>query len=115
LLLRRRRVRRLEDEIAVARAERSELKRRLEFFERIAEAAGAEVPAPVSSSRWAQSVAATQMPTSLVAAARVRTPRDVPIRLHVDGTQIIAVVNGPGDPREWWSAIWQLARRADAS
>ena len=49
------------------------------------------------------------MPPSLLAAARDLHPFDVPVRLEVAGASAVAVVGGAGDPREWWSAIWQLA------
>jgi hypothetical protein len=93
----RRGFRRLADELAEARAEQAELRRRIAAFEMIAAAAGAAVPdAPV--------------PPELVAAAGELRSADVPVRLDVAGTEVFAVVGGPGDPREWWTAIWHLTR-----
>ena len=96
----RRGFRRLADELAEARVEQAELRRRIEAFEMIAAAAGAAVPdAPV--------------PPVLAAAAREARSSDVPVRLDVADSEVFAVVGGPGDPREWWSAIWQLARQSE--
>jgi hypothetical protein len=97
----RRGFRRLADELGEARAEQAELKRRIEAFEMIAAAAGAAVHA----------VPAAPIPPELIAAAGERRSEDVPVRLDVAGSQVFAVVGGPGDPREWWTAIWQFARR----
>jgi hypothetical protein len=97
----RRGFRRLADDLAEAKAEQAELRRRIEAFEMIAAAAGARVPdapdAPV--------------PPVLVAAAGERRSSDVPVRLDVADSEVFAVVGGPGDPREWWTAIWQLVGR----
>ncbi len=102
---RRRRIRRLEDEIATARADQADLRRRLELFETIAGAAGASLRAPT----WrGAAVPGPRMPASLVAAAREQSPREVPVRLEVGGSEVIAVIGGPGDPREWWSAVCQV-------
>ena len=99
----RRRLRQLESEIAEARADQAELRRRLEFFEMIAASAGAAdgpaaPPEPV--------------PPSLLAAARDLHQQEVPVRLEVGGTEVVAVVAGEGDPREWWTAICRLASPA---
>jgi hypothetical protein len=109
----RRRIRRLEDEITAARVERAELRRRLEVFEMIAGAAGARLP----ESRWhGTHQAASRMPASLAAAANAVRPDEAPIMLEVAGTEIIAVIGGPGDPREWWSAVCEVAGpRKDAT
>lgn len=81
--------------------EQAELRRRLEAFEMIAAAAGAAVPgSPVAA-----------VPPALVAAAGEERSTDVPVRLEVAGGEVFAVVGGPGDPREWWTAIWHVARR----
>jgi hypothetical protein len=96
----RRRLERLEGELAEARATQAQLRLRLERFEMIAAAAGAPV---------AGSVPVAPMPPELVAAARDLRPRDVPVRLEIGGAEVIAVIGGEGDPREWWQAIWQLA------
>lgn len=95
-----RRIRRLEGELAEARAGQAELRRRLERFEMIAAAAGAVVDSPGPS---------VPLPLSLVAAARELHRRDVPVRLDIEGTEVIAVIDGDGDPREWWEAMRQLA------
>jgi hypothetical protein len=99
----KRRLRRLEDELAEARASQDELRRRLEHFEMIAAAAGA---APRAS------VPAAPMPVPLVAAARELHRRDVPVRLEVGEAEVVAVIGGEGDPREWWTAIWELTAPA---
>jgi hypothetical protein len=96
----RRGFRRLADELAEARVEQAELRRRIEAFEMIAAAAGAAAPdGPV--------------PPALVAAAGERRSSDVPVRLDVADSEVFAVVGGPGDPREWWTAIWQVAGRTE--
>lgn len=99
----RRRLRQLEGELAEAKASQDELRRRLEYFEMIAAAAGA---APRTS------VPTAPMPPSLVAAARELPRCDVPVRLKVGNAEVVAVVGGEGDPREWWTAIWELATPA---
>jgi hypothetical protein len=101
-----RRLRRLETELAEARAVQADLRQRLERFEMIAAAAGA--PA-------GPSVPAAPMPPELAAAARELRPRDVPVRLDLGGTEVVVVIGGEGDPREWWQAIWQLAAPARAA
>ncbi len=97
---RRHRLQRLETELAEGKAERAELRRRLDWFETIAAAAGA-------SRRGA--VPTAPLPASLVAAARDPRMHDVAVRLDVAGADVIAVVGGAGDPREWWTAIWGIA------
>jgi hypothetical protein len=75
-------------------------------FEMIAGAAGAALPEP----HWRPTPrAAKPMPASLAAAARTLSPDEAPILLDVGGTEIIAVIAGPGDPREWWSAVCEVA------
>jgi hypothetical protein len=101
----RHRLRRLETELAAGRAERAELRRRLEWFETIAAAAGASPP---------RAVPTTPMPSSLVAAASDQRAQDVAVRLDVAGTEVIAVIGGVGDPHEWWTAIRDIAG-ADAA
>lgn len=96
-------VRRLGDELAQARLEQAELRRRLEAFEMIAAAAGAAVHA----------MPAAPVPPALIAAAGEQRSDDVPVRLDVAGDEVYAVVGGPGDAREWWSAIWRLAGSDD--
>jgi hypothetical protein len=100
---RRLQMRRLEDAVAEARASQAELMRRVELFEKIAAAAGAEVTEPLPT---------TEVPRPLIAAAQ--DPRsEAPVRLDVAGREFIAVVGGEGgDPREWWTAIQHLASQA---
>lgn len=101
------RMRRLEHEVAEAKAERAELRQRLELFEKIAAAAGVEVDGPVKDT-----AAAKLVPPSLLAAARDPRQHGASVRLDVDGRELIAVVDGEGgDPHEWWSAIRRLASR----
>jgi hypothetical protein len=83
--------------------EQAELRRRVEAFEMIAAAAGA----PMAG------VPNAPLPPVLLAAAREERSADVPVCLDVAGSEVFAVVGGPGDPREWWLAIWQLAVRSD--
>lgn len=97
------RMRRLENEVAEARAGQAELQRRVELFEKIAAAAGAELD---------DTVATDPVPASLLAAALDPRRNGAPVRLDVDGRELIAVVDGEGgDPHEWWSAIRRLASR----
>ena len=101
------RMRRLEHEIAEAKAERAELRQRLELFEKIAAAAGVKVDGPVKAT-----AAAELVPPSLLAAAQDPRQQGASVRLDVDGRELIAVVDGEGgDPHEWWSAIRRLASR----
>lgn len=107
------RMRRLENEVAAGRAERAELRRRLELFERIAAAAGATLDDTVPDDPGAAPAAAMEpVPPSLLAAAQDPRRSGAPVRLDVDGSELIAVVDGEGgDPHEWWSAIRRLASR----
>jgi hypothetical protein len=102
----RRRLQRLEDELARALADQASLRSRLDLFETIAAAAGTTQghPVPVSP-----------MPAGLVAAGREVRSEDFPVRLDVAGSEVIAVIGGEGDPREWWNAIWHLATEYEAS
>jgi hypothetical protein len=108
---RRRRLQHLESEIARANAERAELRRRLEAFEAIAAAAGAAT-AVADGARFAPwqlgPMPATPMPPVLAAAARELRSHDAAVRLDVAGADVVAVVGGAGDPRDWWTAIWQF-------
>jgi hypothetical protein len=108
----RRRLRRLEGELAGAKADQLELRQRLEVFEAIASAAGAALP---ETSWWGRIVPEAPMPPSLLAAATDITNPDATVRLDVDGTDVIAIIGGPGDPREWWSAVWSLTVSGVAS
>jgi hypothetical protein len=84
---RRHRLQRLETELAEGKAERAELRRRLDWFEAIAAAAGAS---------GGNAVPAAPLPASLVAAGRDQRMQDVAVRLDVAGTEVIAVVGGAG-------------------
>jgi hypothetical protein len=104
---RRQRMRRLENEVATARANQAELTRRVELFEKIAAAAGVELADPPDPA---------DVPPPLAAAAQ--DPRqDAPVRLNVEGREFVAVVGGGdgGDPIEWWTAIKHLAARSGNS
>ncbi len=95
------RMRRLENEVAGVRAGQAEIMRRVELFEKIAAAAGAAL---------GDTVATEPVPASLLAAAQDPRQNGAPVRLDVDGRELIAVVDGEGgDPDEWWSAIRRLA------
>jgi hypothetical protein len=89
-------VRSLAAELAEARAEQAELRRRMAAFEMIAAtAAPPDLAAPV--------------PPVLAAAARDLRATEVPVRLDVAGAEVVAVVGGAGDPRQWWAEIYRLA------
>jgi len=96
VLRRKRSLRRLADELAQARAEQAELRRRVTAFEMIAAAAALpDLAAPV--------------PPALAAAARELRASEVSVRLDVAGAEVVAVVAGAGDPSQWWAAICRLA------
>lgn len=100
---RRRRLERLESEVAEARAAQAVLQRRLEAFEKIAAAAGADLD---------DTMPVQPVPPSLLAAALDPNRMGSPVRLAVGGDDVIAVIGDEGgDPREWWAAIHQLATR----
>jgi hypothetical protein len=100
------RMQRLENEVAEARASQAELQRRVELFEKIAAAAGAELGGPAAT----DPVPTSPVPTSLLAAAQDPRRSGAPVHLDVDGREFIAVVDGEdGDPGEWWTAIRRLA------
>lgn len=99
----KRRLRRLEKEIAEARAGQAELQRRVDLFEQIAASAGVALD---------DSVRARPVPSSLMAAARDARRGSFPVRLALNGSEVIAVIGGDGgDPHEWWTAIRQLESR----
>jgi hypothetical protein len=102
----RRRLRRLESALAAAREDQAELQRRVDLFEKIAEAAGASLsdPAPVAL------VPPDPVPSSLLAAAWDPPRAGVPVSLAVDGREVVAVIGDEGgDPRQWWAAICRLS------
>jgi hypothetical protein len=117
----RRRLRELENEVATARADQAELRRRLQLFEDIAAAAGsggwdgpANGAAAVGSATPAVDPApgvppVAPVPPELLAAARELRSHGVPVRLEVEGSEFIAVIEGPGDPARWWQAIREIA------
>jgi len=113
---RRRRLRRLEAEVAEARKAQADLQRRVDFFEKIAEAAGASLDGPVAALPGpAAPGPAAPVPASLLAAASDPRRGGVPVRVAVDGCEVIAVIAGQGgDPGEWWTAIRRLAARPGA-
>jgi hypothetical protein len=126
---RTRRLQQLETEIARGKAERAELRRRLDWFEAIAAAAGAAAPGtdPGGAALRSEGLPSTTppgttppraghgavplapLPPNLLAAARDLRGHDVPVRLEVAGAEVIAVIGGAGDPQEWWTAIWETA------
>ncbi len=98
-------MRQLENEVAQARAGQADLQRRLELFEKIAAAAGVEAPGQAAERADDDTV-----PQSLVVAAQDPRQGGAPVRLDVDGRELVAVVGGGGgDPHEWWAAIRRLA------
>lgn len=109
---RRRRVEQLAQELAQTRAEQAALRQRLELFEAIAGAAGAALP---DAGWWGRVVPSAPMPPGLLAAAGSDAERGAAVALDVSGNHVIAVVGGPGDPREWWSAVWHLTGTGAAS
>jgi hypothetical protein len=97
----RRRLRRLEHEVAAARESQAELQRRVDVFEKIAGAAGAALSDPAPGG---------PVPRPLVTAAWDADQDGVPVHLDVDGREVIAVIGDEGgDPRDWWTAIRHLA------
>jgi hypothetical protein len=104
----KRRLRQLEAEVARAKAGQADLQRRLELFEKIAAAAGAEVAARPGEPGAEDDT----VPQSLVIAAQDPRQNGAPVRVNVDGRELVAVVGGGGgDPQEWWAAIRRLASR----
>lgn len=135
-----RRLRQLEKEVAAARAERAELRRRLQVFEDIAAAAGrgagrglaagaetgSSAAGPATSATATDAAAggshaapatdpapglppAAPVPPELLAAGRELRAHGVPVRLDVDGSEFVAVIEGPGDPARWWQAIREIS------
>ncbi len=115
----RRRLRRLEAEVADAREAQADLQRRLDLFEKIAKAAGASLdgPGPAATVSAVPPVSAVPepaapVPASLLAAASDPRRGGIPVRVAVDDNEVIAVIGGEGgDPGEWWTAIRRLAAR----
>lgn len=79
------------------------------MFERIAAAVGVSIkdaspgqPAPSSGS-------SQPVPPTLLAAAAEPSRDGSPVRLAVEGSDVIAVIGDEGgDPREWWAVIRRL-------
>ena len=94
--------------MAEARAERAQLTRRIALFEQIVATAGLELD---------EAPGVSEVPSPLLAAAGDPRHSGAPVRLDVNGREMVAVVGGEkGDPREWWAAIQRLAtRQQDAS
>jgi len=104
----RRRLQRLEQEVAEARVAQAALQQRLAAFEQIAAAAGA----PVTGDGDDTDPSLQPIPPTLLAAAREAHEKGSPVRLPVNGGEVIAVIGDEGgDPREWWAAIHRLAAR----
>ena len=96
----RRRLERLEKELAEAQAAQAALARRVAMFEEIAAAAGAALDEK------------PEIPATLLAAAAHGRQDGAPVRLAVGGADVIAVIGDEGgDPREWWTAIHKIASR----
>jgi hypothetical protein len=103
----RRRLRQLEQEVAQARAAQAALQERVQLFEAIAAAAGASLDERARDP--AAPASPGQPPATLLAAAAEPASQGSPVRLAVDGRDVIAVVGDEGgDPREWWAAIRRL-------
>jgi hypothetical protein len=96
------RLRRLGDDRGEGQATTS---RRPGRFEIVATAAG-EPRGPVP---------AVPVPSSLRGAACDLRGRDVVARLDVGGAEVVAAVSGPGDPVQWWTAIWDTVWPAAAT
>lgn len=106
----KRRLQRLEQEVAAARVAQAALQQRLAAFEQIAAAAGAPVARDGDDDDTDTSL--QPVPPTLLAAAREAHEKGSPVRLPVDGGEVIAVIGDEGgDPREWWAAIHRLAAR----
>jgi Tfp pilus assembly protein FimV len=104
----RRRLQALEHDVAEARSAQAALQQRLEAFEQIAAAAGAPVPSAGDD----DTSPLQPVPPTLLAAAQEAREKGSPVRLPVDGGEVIAVIGDEGgDPREWWAAIHRLAGR----
>ena len=98
-------MRRLESALAEAREDQAELQRRVDLFEKIAEAAGASLRDPAATL-----VPPGPVPSSLLAAAWDPPHGGVPVSLTANGREVVAVIGDEGgDPSEWWAAIRRLA------
>jgi hypothetical protein len=76
---------------------------------------------PMAAGEPGRPVPAVPVPPSLRAAACDLRGRDVVARFDVGGAEVVAAVSGPGDPVQWWSAIWDMVwppaapRRGDST
>lgn len=76
------------------------------MFEKIAAAAGASIEA------FRPSGLPAPVPPTLLAAATDPPREGSPVRLAVEGDDVIAVIGDEGgDPREWWAAIRHLSAK----
>jgi hypothetical protein len=94
-----------------ARADQADLRQRLQLFEMIAAAAGTDTSKPPARSDRPGAPSAS-LPASLLAAARDARTHEEAVWLEVGDSDMIAIVRGPGNPREWWSAIWHASKQA---
>ena len=93
-----RRIRRLEVELALTAIGRAEVARQATLADTIVPV---REPGPA--------VPSVPMPVKLVAAAHDGRDEDFSLHLELNGASVVAVISGEGDPRQWWTAIWQLA------
>jgi hypothetical protein len=109
----RRRLERLEKEVAQARTAQAELQRRLNMFEQIAAAAGATLEdTALEDTALDDTAPLMPVPPTLLAVAQDPRRKDSPVRLAVGGDDVIAVIGDEdGDPREWWAAIHRVTSR----
>jgi hypothetical protein len=105
----RRRLRQLEQEVAEARAAQAVLQQRVEMFERIAAAAGVSIRDAAPGQAAPAASSSQPVPPTLLAAAAEPSREGSPVRLAVEGSDVIAVIGDEGgDPREWWAVIRRL-------
>jgi hypothetical protein len=105
----RRRLRQLEQEVAESRAAQAVLQQRVEMFERIAAAAGVSIRDAAPGQAAPAASSSQPVPPTLLAAAAEPGRDGSPVRLAVEGSDVIAVIGDEGgDPREWWAVIRRL-------
>lgn len=115
----RRRLRQLEQEVAEARAAQAVLQQRVDMFERIAAAAGLSIRdggrIPAAPQACSAQPTPLPVPPTLLAAAAEPAQQGSPVRLAVEGRDVIAVIGDEGgDPREWWAVIRRLGSGSGA-
>ena len=109
----RRRLQRLEQEVAEARAAQVVLQQRVEMFEKIAAAAGVSITDACPGQPSPSANSSQPVPPTLLAAASEPGRDGSPVRLAVEGSDVIAVIGDEGgDPREWWAVIRRLGSGA---